>query len=145
MQQWGDAQVTLGLIQGAVALGCLVGPLAMNAVVATRPLPLAWGVAASFGFVLLGFLLMLAARGIALLLLATFVREMGAWWGWLFSASHVGGTMHRARPMPRQLSMHQHYRGFISCEFLGGVGAGGVASRPARQGAPTFAVPGPTQ
>lgn len=76
MQQWGDASMTLGLILAALSLGCAAGPLLLNTVVPPRPAALAWGVAAAFAIVLVGFLLTLLAGSIAPLLLATFVREL---------------------------------------------------------------------
>ncbi len=79
----------LGLLQAAGGVGCVAGPIAMNALVPLRPRPLAWGVAASFGFLVAGYLLMLLAAdahrlllgphnaGVALLFLATTVRSVG--------------------------------------------------------------------
>jgi hypothetical protein len=61
----------------AVGLGCFVGPLAMNRVVAPRPAPLRWGVAASYSLFFLGLLVMGLSPNIALVLLSTFVRSMG--------------------------------------------------------------------
>ncbi len=77
MQRWGDSSVTLGLIFATVGFGCFVGPISMNAIVPPRPQALAWGVAASFGFLFCGFLMMLVAPNILLLLLSTFVRSIG--------------------------------------------------------------------
>lgn len=69
--------MTLGLLLAATSLGCLAGPLALNAAVAPLPGPLAWGVGGAFSAMLAGLLLALAARGAGLLLLSTFVRELG--------------------------------------------------------------------
>lgn len=46
-------------------------------VVPPRPLPLLWGTVASFGFLLAGYMLMLLAPNIGLVLLSTFVRSIG--------------------------------------------------------------------
>ena len=50
----------------------------MNAVVPPRPRPLLWGVVASYCAGFVGFLLMLLAPNIFLLLASTFVRATGA-------------------------------------------------------------------
>ena len=42
-----------------------------------RPTPLLWGIVASFAFLLAGYLLMLLAPNIGLVLLSTFVRSIG--------------------------------------------------------------------
>ena len=47
-------------------------------VVPPRPTPLLWGTVASFGFLLAGYALMLAAPNIAWVLVSTFVRSIGA-------------------------------------------------------------------
>lgn len=77
MQKWGDAPETLGFIFATVGFGCFVGPIILNALIPPHPKPLAWGVAASFGFLFAGFLMMLAAPNILLLLFSTFVRSIG--------------------------------------------------------------------
>lgn len=61
-----------------VGLGCFLGPVAFNYLFAPQPSSLRWGVAASYCLFFAGFLLMLLAPSIWLLLASTFVRSMGA-------------------------------------------------------------------
>ncbi|GAB4816866.1 hypothetical protein N2152v2_003912 [Parachlorella kessleri] len=85
MQKLGDASVTLGLIFAVVGIACFLGPVMLNALVPPRPAALAWGVAASFAFMFVGFVIMLVASNISLLLLSTFVRSIGSATLWLYS------------------------------------------------------------
>lgn len=78
MQALGDTEATLGLLFGTVGLGCFVGPIMMNLLVPPQPTPLLWGTVASFGFLLAGYLLMLIAPNISIVLVSTFVRSIGA-------------------------------------------------------------------
>lgn len=51
----------------------------MNRLVPPHAAALRWGVAASYCLFALGLLVMLLSPSIALVLLSTFVRSMGAW------------------------------------------------------------------
>lgn len=86
MQTLGDPESTLGYLFGMVGLGCFVGPILMNLVVPPRPRPLLWGCVASFFFLLAGYVLMLVAPNIAVILLSTFVRSIGSASLWIYSA-----------------------------------------------------------
>eukprot|EP00887_Chlorella_sp_A99_P000832 scaffold5.g832.t1 len=105
MQTLGDPESTLGYLFGMaslrmVGLGCFVGPILMNLVVPPRPRPLLWGCVASFFFLLagcvnrgagvasvfVGYVLMLVAPNIAVILLSTFVRSIGSASLWIYSA-----------------------------------------------------------
>lgn len=77
MQHLGDAPQTMGYIFAMVGVGCLVGPLVLNPWVPPRvPLLLA-ACAGSLTLLSISYAVMLAAPGIGLVLLSTFIRALG--------------------------------------------------------------------
>ncbi|KAL6773868.1 hypothetical protein ACKKBG_A22825 [Auxenochlorella protothecoides x Auxenochlorella symbiontica] len=86
MQHLGDAPQTMGYIFAMVGVGCLVGPLVLNPWVPPRvPLLLA-ACAGSLTLLSISYAVMLAAPGIGLVLLSTFIRALGSATVWIFSS-----------------------------------------------------------
>ncbi len=84
--------MTLGYIFAFVGLGCLAGPILFNMFVPPRPRPLLWGNAAAFVLLGSGYLTMLFAPNVLVVLLSTFIRAAGSAVIWVYSRCVGGGV-----------------------------------------------------
>lgn len=80
-----DAEITLGLIFAMVGIGCFLGPVVLNLIVAPRPKPLVWACAAAFCLLFVGSAFMAYAQTLFMVLAATLIRAVGSSTLWIYS------------------------------------------------------------
>ncbi|DBB14556.1 TPA: hypothetical protein ACH3X3_004830 [Trebouxia sp. C0006] len=85
MQTLGDGPQTLGFVFAAVGVGCFFGPIFFNYFTPPRKPQLLRSTAASFYCFVVGYLLLVFAADIKLLLVSTVVRSAGSAVLWIYS------------------------------------------------------------
>ncbi|KAL3148744.1 hypothetical protein ABBQ38_014155 [Trebouxia sp. C0009 RCD-2024] len=85
MQTLGDSSQTLGFVFAAVGVGCFFGPILFNFFTPPRKPQLLRSTAASFHCFVLGYLLLIVASNISLLLMSTAIRSAGSAVLWIYS------------------------------------------------------------
>ncbi|KAL3137427.1 hypothetical protein ABBQ32_006948 [Trebouxia sp. C0010 RCD-2024] len=85
MQTLGDSSQTLGFVFAAVGVGCFFGPIFFNFFTPPRKPQLLRSTAASFYCFVLGYLLLILANNISLLLMSTAIRSAGSAVLWIYS------------------------------------------------------------
>ena len=78
---------TLGLIYAVSGLGTGLGPLLLRRWLGDAPMRLRWAIAAGFGFVSLGILIISLAPTLGIFSLGTLIRTVGSGTVWVFSAA----------------------------------------------------------